>query len=71
MVNCYKNAEKRLFGEDIMDGLKDEIVRSFREECNCLPACMSIEYDADIDRAKLDWKAVLNTYNDTVLHQQG
>ena len=26
---------------------------SFRSECNCLPACVSIEYNGDIDRIKL------------------
>lgn len=70
-VNCYQMAEKRLFGEDVMDGVKDDVVKLFREKCNCLPACTSIFYDADIDRAKLDWDAVLNTYKDREFHEPG
>lgn len=54
-----------------MDGLNDDVVKMFREECNCLPACTSIVYDGDIDRAQLDWNAVLNTYNDREFHERG
>lgn len=71
LVRCYQKAEKRLFGEDVMDGVKDDLVKMFREDCNCLPACTSIIYDADIDRAPLDWNAVLNTYNDRVFREPG
>lgn len=71
LVNCYQKAEKRLFGEDVIDGVKDDLVKMFREDCNCLPACTSIIYDADIDRAPLDWNAVLNTYNDRVFREPG
>lgn len=70
-VNCYQKAEKRLFGEDVMDGLTDDLVKMVREECNCLPACTSIVYDADIDRAQLDWNAVLNTFDDRVSPEAG
>lgn len=61
-VKCYRNAEKKLFGEDIIDGLTDYTAKSFRQNCNCLPTCTSIIYDADIDRARFDWKATLKAY---------
>lgn len=70
-IKCYQKAEKRLFGEDVMDGLQDEIVKSFRAECNCLPACTSITYDADIDRAKLDWNAVMKSYGQQAFRRPG
>lgn len=44
----------RLFGEDVIEGLKDDNAKSFRIACNCLPACTTIVYDAEIDRAKFD-----------------
>lgn len=61
-VRCYKLAEKNLFGEDVIDGLRDERAKRFRIRCNCLPACTSIVYDAEIDRAKFDWMATLSSF---------
>lgn len=64
-VECYMQAQKNLFEEDIVDGLSDEEARSFRKECNCLPSCTLITYDAHIDQsAKFYWKeALLRTLN--------
>lgn len=64
-------AEENMYGEDIIDGLTDENAKLFRERCNCLPACMSIEYGADIDRAKYDIIAALNSYNMPTDHYAG
>lgn len=61
-IKCYQEAEKKLLGEDVIDGLKDHIAKSFRYRCNCLPACTSIVYDAEIDRAKFDWRAAIKNY---------
>lgn len=54
-VKCYQVAERKLFGESLINGSSNDYVKSFREECACLPACTYIVYDADIDRAKLNW----------------
>ncbi|XP_031632054.1 pickpocket protein 28-like [Contarinia nasturtii] len=62
-INCYKNAEKELFGEDVMDDLKNDSINMFRARCNCLPACTAIKYEADIDRTKFDWLHVLQSLN--------
>lgn len=35
-------------------GYKKNSYKSFRIECNCLPSCTSIEYDADVDRVKME-----------------
>lgn len=61
-MKCYQNAEKKLFGEDVIDGLKDKDAKLFREQCNCWPACTSIFYDAEIDRARFNWGATLESY---------
>lgn len=42
---CYKRAAENLYGEDIVDGLNDDAAKSFRRNCNCLPACTSISYE--------------------------
>lgn len=61
-MECYQGAEKKLFGEDVIDGLNDKSAKSFREQCNCLPACTSIVYDAEIDRARFNWAASLEPF---------
>ena len=61
-IDCYKNAEQKLYGEDVLFGLTDENAKSFRANCNCLSACSSIEYDADVDRSKFDLEAVKISY---------
>lgn len=53
-MKCYEEAETRLFGEDIIEGLKDPIAKSFRKECNCLPSCTAITYEGDIERTAID-----------------
>lgn len=62
-IKCYKEAQKKLYGEDIEVGLTDKAAKSFRKQCNCLPACSLIIYDADIDRAKVDYSPMLQDYN--------
>lgn len=65
-LNCYETAEKKLFGEDIIDGLHDKDAQLFRENCNCLPACTTMIYDAEIDRAKYDWEATIRSYKQRI-----
>lgn len=67
-LKCYKDAEKKLFGEEDYlddDGNENEVAR-MREKCNCLPSCTSIRYDYDIDRVKYDWEATLHSFNSTM-----
>ncbi|XP_055304311.1 pickpocket protein 28-like [Sitodiplosis mosellana] len=45
-VKCYRIAEKRLA----------TTAQSFRDQCNCLPTCTSIEYKAEVDRINYDAK---------------
>lgn len=47
---CYNNAEAEL--------LTGNRTKSFREQCNCLPTCTSIEYNVHIDHIKFDAMAV-------------
>lgn len=61
-VRCYQETEKKLFGEDIIDGLKDAKAKSFRLGCNCLPACTTITYKAVVDRTIFNFEGILKSY---------
>lgn len=49
---CHQRASMDLFGEDVVDGLKNGEAKKFREMCNCLPDCTFITYDFEVDRAR-------------------
>lgn len=54
-IPCYRNAEITL--------LTNISAKSFREQCNCLPECTKIEYNAEIDRVKYDWAGIKRVLN--------
>jgi len=56
-IECYNNAEDMLLGKQFSEGLHDSVVENVHGEtqCNCLPACTSINYDAEISQADFDW----------------
>lgn len=60
---CFQDAQNRLFGEDVIDGLSDNNAKSFRRQCNCLSNCRKIYYEVDVDKAKLDLDEVFRSYN--------
>lgn len=68
MIPCYRNAQKNLFGHDIIDGLTDKNAIEFRENCNCIPGCGSVQYNAEVDRAKFGFEEhlALNSSTNTV-----
>lgn len=51
-VECYEDALWTLFSIDIIDGMKDKVARAYRENCNCLPACTTISYEATVNKNK-------------------
>lgn len=62
-VKCYEESEEKLYGADVIDGLTDSAAKKFRKNCQCLPMCTSIVYEAEIDRAKFDWQARVKSLN--------
>lgn len=52
-IECYNSAEKNF--------RLSESLKSFRDHCNCLPACTSVEYDVDVDRTNYLERANLQT----------
>lgn len=60
---CYNNAEDDLQHDDFVRGLSGG---SITQGCNCLPACTSITYDAEISQAEFDWKEMFNAYKSPI-----
>lgn len=58
-IKCYNEAEDDLLKQDFMEGLSKTVEK---KGCNCLPACTSITYDAEISQARFDWVSLFNAY---------
>jgi len=56
-IECYNNAEDML--EDFV--VEIENVRR-HAQCNCLPACTSINYDAEISQGDFQWKNLYRAF---------
>lgn len=59
-IKCYNEAEDKLLEKDFKEGLSD--IQAVRKGCNCLPACTSITYDAELSQAKFDYVSLFNAY---------
>lgn len=57
---CYNRAEDDLLKQDFMEGLTK--TEKKKKGCNCLPACTSVTYDAEISQASFDWKSLFIAY---------
>lgn len=51
-IECYREAQRILFEEDIIDGLTNKTAELFRRKCHCLPSCTTIAWEANVDRSK-------------------
>lgn len=64
-----------LYGEiselEMFDSIEKDMTKSFRDECNCLPACTTIVYNADIDRAKLNYREAQKARNNSFFLSEG
>lgn len=60
MIQCYNNAENNLQMHDFLNDLSGQFIQL---SCNCLPACTSITYDAEISQARFDWKQLFSAFN--------
>lgn len=58
-IMCYNNAEDDLLKQDFVEGLTES---KTKRGCNCLPACTSITYDAEISQANFDFVSLFNAY---------
>lgn len=63
-LQCYNKAEDELLKSDFLEGLTKP--ENAKKGCNCLPACTSITYDAEISQAKFDWRSLFNAYKNPI-----
>lgn len=71
-IACYLMAEMILFGGlAIDDDLNTGFSGVFRERCNCLQACTSIQYGVSIDRAKLNFVEAQKARNISFIETKG
>ena len=62
-IDCFSKAEDELLALDMSEGLVDSGEnRRGKTQCNCLPACTSIQYDAEMSQADFDWISLFNAY---------
>ena len=63
-MECYFNAENKKLLLDMEQGIQKRGKKEKRVEgeCDCLPSCTSIQYDAEISQADYDWKEVFQSY---------
>lgn len=67
-VKCYDEAEDDLLGSDLAQGVasSSDENKSGITNCDCLPACTSINYDAEISQASFDEQKVIEQYGDNM-----
>lgn len=60
-------AEDTLLTNEINEGLASTTdSRRGMTECNCLPACTSITYDAEISQARYNWEDLFKAYKNPI-----
>lgn len=67
MIDCYDKAEDKLLAREFTEGLEssDENFRG-QTSCNCLPACTSITYEAELSQADFDWVNLFHAFNNPI-----
>ncbi|XP_013148198.1 PREDICTED: sodium channel protein Nach [Papilio polytes] len=73
-VACIKKSQMELVTVAIESRLEEEssendtlgVAREVASRCKCLPACTSIEYEAETSQADYDWKALYTAFNVTI-----
>uniref|UniRef100_A0A182MR04 Pickpocket n=1 Tax=Anopheles culicifacies TaxID=139723 RepID=A0A182MR04_9DIPT len=58
-LECCDRAEAILQEQGL--GLVDNSSRTLLQSCNCLPACIFLEYKTEISQAHFDWRRLTNT----------
>lgn len=54
-MKCYKDVESKISIKDAMGN----------RSCDCLPACDSVTYDAELSQAKYDLREIYRAKNQT------
>lgn len=59
-IECYNEAEDELLSHEVKYTVDKRY--DFRAKCDCLPACVSVQYDAEISQADFNWKDLFHAY---------
>lgn len=62
-ISCYDDAEDELIQAQYVHGIAGK--KYSENECDCLPSCTSIRYDAEISQAPFDWDRLKAAFNTT------
>ncbi|XP_063709864.1 pickpocket protein 28 [Culicoides brevitarsis] len=62
-IECYNKAEDDILKKEINEGLltSTDAARG-NTQCNCLPACTSIQYDVETSQARFNWEDLFKAY---------
>ncbi|KAE8744812.1 hypothetical protein FOCC_FOCC008536 [Frankliniella occidentalis] len=60
--NCVKEASESLVLREIEQELGRQKGIVSEDDCHCMPACTSLEYDAQTSQADFDWENVFQAY---------
>lgn len=63
-IECYHNAQDDLMELDLknMQATASEKYKLGKTDCNCLPSCTSINYDAETSQANFEFKKFFESY---------
>ncbi|CAH0725781.1 unnamed protein product, partial [Brenthis ino] len=73
-VECMKKAQMELFTIEVQSSFEKDTndkdsfceARLVAADCKCLPACTSIEYEAETSQADYDWKALYRAIHEPI-----
>ncbi|KAL1396786.1 hypothetical protein pipiens_010269 [Culex pipiens pipiens] len=54
-IRCMIDAESTLMEMDLVQHRESSAEENFRANCNCLPGCTSMQYDAEITTTDFEW----------------
>lgn len=62
-IDCYQAAGEKLMKHDLQASLSKEEPQSLIQKCNCLPACTTIEYKADVSHVEFELEIMRKSFN--------
>ncbi|XP_055528659.1 pickpocket protein 28-like [Wyeomyia smithii] len=68
-IECYNDAEDRLTAEEVRYSVGKR--NNQPSKCDCLPACTSVQYDAEISQADFDWKNLFRSFKQPINEYPG
>uniref|UniRef100_A0A1I8Q8M8 Pickpocket protein 28-like n=1 Tax=Stomoxys calcitrans TaxID=35570 RepID=A0A1I8Q8M8_STOCA len=64
-IECYMKAHKKFYVKQFKDGSTQDEEAADDDDCNCLPACTSLDFETEISEGYFDLVSTLEAYNST------